>query len=210
MNKYLKFSLIGFLILFSVILINNIDFLSLENLENFIDSLGSSAIFVFFILYVVVTLFGFSAAVFTILAGTLFGVKEGLIIVVLAATVAATIAFSISRYFSKYLDEGKIKNKTMKNLIEKIEVQAKKNGFVAICILRLSFLPYIPLSYASGLVKNLKARDFILATFLTNIFGSFVFIFLGASLMESIPLFLLAIVLVLLFLQVPKLVKKYF
>lgn len=209
MNKYLKFLFFGLLILLVVFFVNNMEFLTLENLENFINSLGSWAIFVFFILYVVVTLFGFSAAVFTILAGTLFGVVNGLIIVVLAATLSASIAFFITRYFSKYFNEGKIKNKTVKNLVDKIEVQAEKNGFVAICILRLSFLPYIPLSYASGLVKNLKMRDFVLATFLTNIFGSFVFIFLGASLMQSIPLFLLAIVLVLLFFQVPKLVKKY-
>ena len=184
----------------------------IDKVKAFVESFGILAPIAYGLFYIAITLLGISAAAFTILAGVIFGTFKGLIIVVIAATIAATIAFFISRYFkdkffsnkNKKTDEG-----FMKKMIEKIEDNCEKRGFATIAILRLSFLPYMPLSYASGLVKKLKATDFILATFLTNIFGSFVFIFLGASITESIPLFLGAIILLILFLQVPKIIKKF-
>lgn len=209
-KKILLFSIIGIIIIGVIILQKSFNIVNVNAIEEFINSFGPLGATVFFILYIIITLFGFSAAIFTVLAGTLFGVKWGLILVVGAATLSATIAFFIARKFSKsMLDNRKINNKTVHNIVTKIEKTAQDKGFMTIAILRLSFLPYIPLSYAAGLVKNLKSRDFILATFITNIFGSFVFIFLGASIMENLPLFLGAIVLVVAFSQLPKLIKKY-
>lgn len=100
------------------------------------------------------------------------------------------------------------KSKPLQSIVNVIEKNCKDNGFTAIAILRLSFMPYIILSYAAGLVKTLRFRDFILATFLTNIFGSFVFIILGASLTQSWPLFIVAVVLVLLFTILSKHLKS--
>lgn len=197
-------------ILATLLILNYVhDFINVENIKNFVNSFGPYSMTVFVLIYILITLFGFSAAIFTILAGTLFGVGWGLFLVVVAATVAAGIAFYIARYFSHKLASGTIKNKTMQNIISKIEKNCEKNGFMAIAILRLSFMPYIPLSYGAGVVKTLKFRDFILATFLTNIFGSFVFIFLGASITQSLPLFIGAIILLILFMQTPKLIKKW-
>ncbi len=186
-------------------------FLNYESLTKFIESFGMWAPLIFAIIYIIITLTGLSAAFFTILAGLIFGVKIALFVVVIAATIAATLAFYIARYLKNKITDEKDKkqNKTIKKLVNKINIACEKNGFLAIAILRLSFLPYMPLSYAAGLVEKLKARDFILATLITNIFGSFVFIFLGASLTQSIPLFLGAIVLVILFMQVPKLIKRF-
>lgn len=214
MNKVIRYAIISFfvLILFLILYIlyqNNL--LNVDSIRGLIESKGIFGPIIFILLYIVISLFGISAAAMTILAGTLFGLLQGLIIVVIAATISATIAF----YFARFFSERIIKNKKKKDeglfnkMVKKIEETAEKKGFMTIAILRLSFMPYILLSYAAGFVKTLKARDFILATFLTNIFGSFVFIFLGASIVESLPLFLLAIVLLILFFQVPKIVKKY-
>lgn len=185
MDKKIKFGFIGLVvvvvILFLGFFIQSQGLLSFDALTELIESTGIWAPIVFALFYIAITLIGISAAFFTVLAGTLFGTVNGLIIVVISATISATIAFFITRFLSKEFlsDKSSKKQSVVHGLIEKIDKQVEKNGFYAITILRLSFLPYIPLSYASGLVKKLKASDFILATFITNIFGSFVFIFLG-------------------------------
>lgn len=212
-------------ILFFAVLIYTLNFFSLldvNKIQSIVESSGIYAPIVFGVLYIGVTLTGVSAAFFTVLAGTLFGAVNGLIIVVLSATIAAAISFYIARFFrSKFLESKKSKkNKNiLSNLIKKIEMNAKKNGFVTISILRLSFLPYIPLSYASGLVKNLKFSDFILATLITNVFGSFVFIFLGDRIKEllqgnfdiqTIITLLISIALLICFIVfVPKIAKRF-
>lgn len=200
--------IISIYFLFDSFLLNSF---SAQEISHFVNSFGIFAILIFGIIYVGVSLTGFSAVVLTILAGTLFGLWLGLIIVTISATISASIAFYISRFFAYRFSGGeKIHNKTIQSFIEKIEKNCEKNGFTTIAVLRLSFLPYIPLSYASGLVKTLKFRDFILATFLTNIFGSFVFIVLGASFTQSWPLFVGAVILVLLFTVISKYLKRRF
>jgi len=191
------------------------DKVNLEELKAYINSLGIWGPLVFSCLYVAVALTGISVAFLTTLSGTIFGLVNGLIIVVLAATLSATIAFYLARFIFRApasFEDNTVslqKKNYISGLIEKIEEKSHENGFMIIAILRLSFLPYIPLSYAAGLVKSLSARDFILATFLTNLFGSFVFIFLGASLGENCLLFVLAIILMIAFMQIPKLIKKW-
>ncbi len=186
--------------------LNTLDILNVNKIQNFIDGFGIYGPIIFMLLYIIISIFGVSAAALTIIAGLIFDIKTAMITVVIGATIAAYIAFLISRHFSKYIN---IKNKNIKKIVEKIEKKSEKNGFFAIAILRLMFLPYIPLSYAAGLVKKLKAKDFVLATFVTNIFGSFFFIFLGFSITKSLPYFISAIILLILFLQTPKLIKKY-
>ena len=208
--KYLLFGLGLLVLIFIVYILNYYNLFNIESIRAIVEGTGIFAPLIFMILYVIISLFGVSAAAMTILAGTLFGLVEGLIIVVIAATVSATIAFYVARYFSKRFIKKKIEDKNLfDKLVDRIDKTAEKKGFMTIAILRLSFMPYIPLSYAAGLVKSLKSIDFVLATFITNIFGSFVFIFLGASIVESLPLFILAIILLILFLQLPKLIKKF-
>ena len=189
----------------SAYLVNRTGMLSIENIRYVVQETGPWGVLVFMLLYIIVPVTNIPASIFTIAAGVLFDLPVALTGVVIAATIAASIGFFIARHFSAWL-VGKTGRFTW--LIRRIERAADSNGFVGIAVLRLSFLPYMPLSYAAGLVRTLRARDFILATFLTNIFGGFVFIALGASFTRSIPLFLGAIVLVILFMQVPKIMHK--
>ncbi len=65
------------------------------------------------------------------------------------------------------------------------------------------------LSYAAGLVRTAKLKDFALATFLTNIIGSFSFVYFGSQLDAGWKALILPIGLILLTLLIPKIVKKY-
>ena len=210
----LRYGLIGLIVVLLIVaflLLKSSGIADIELIQDFVLGFGMLAPVIFILIYIVGTLIGISAVIFTILAGTIFGLWWGWLIVVVAATISANVAFVIARYFKSFFEKYQRRSRkksVITNLVEKIENNAKKNGFTTIVLLRMSFLPYIPLSYASGLVKNLKMRHFTLATMLTNVLGSFFFIFLGFSITQSLPYFIVGIVLVITFSQLPKIIKR--
>ena len=221
-KKYVVVGIVILVVAAAIYFLRNTSVLDFNYLEELIESSGPLAPVVFGLFYVLITIFGVSAAWLTILAGTLFGPLEGLVIVVVSATISATLAFYIARYFrEKFLSSSKIKDKRgrLREMVRKIESLSENHGFRAVVVLRLSFLPYILLSYAAGLVKNLRARDFILATLITNVFGSFFFIYFGdrlgsvisgdADMVTVLTLVVSVVLLVLFILFVPKVMKRF-
>lgn len=183
---------------------------SLGKLETFIRSHGIWAPFAFALIYYFATLFFLSAAVLTILSGVLFGKLWGSVLVVFIATVAAQTGFFLShRYGSGIFDKVGKQGGTIKRLVDKLNTGIEHNGFRAFFILRCLFLPYMPLSYAAGLVKKAKARDFFLATFFTNAIFSPVFVFFGDALLQGPKALFLPAVLIVLVLLVPRFVKFF-
>jgi len=146
------------------------------------------------------------AVLFTVLAGVLFGILWGTVYVVIAATIAAIIGFQIAR---KFKITSKSRNKIIRKLVDQCDNHCRNNGLQAFIILRLLYLPYMPLSYAAGLVKSARLRDFTVATFLTNIIGSFTFVYFGSNLDKGLKGLLLPGILIALTLLIPRIVKKF-
>lgn len=65
----------------------------------------------------------------------------------------------------------------------------------------------MPLSYAAGLVRTAKLRDFALATFLTNIIGGFVFVYFGDQLGSGLKNLLLPASLIIISLLIPRIIR---
>ncbi len=171
-------------------------------LRTFIEQFGTAAPLIYILLYIVLTLIFFPATVVTILGGLVFGTFFGVVYAVIGATIAATFAFYIARYFGRQTVE-----KLLKGKVEKVDEKISSNGFASIATMRLLFLPYMPISYAAGLTK-VKAKDFVLATLLTNIPGAFAFAYLGNS-FGDLRKIVIAIVLVILVMSTPKIFKKF-
>jgi uncharacterized membrane protein YdjX (TVP38/TMEM64 family) len=209
MKKKLIFLSLGIIVV--VVLFQMFDvgqLFSRDTITTLVEQSGIWAPFLFALIYITALLLLLPASAFSILGGVLFGTIGGMLIVVISATIAATIGFLFSRYSTKGVLVKTSKYKTLASLQKKIKEQAKDHGLQSIIILRLLYLPYMPLSYAAGLVKEAKLRDFILGTFLTNIVGSFTFVFLGDSLGKGWTALIIPATLVLLSLLIPKLVKK--
>jgi len=177
-------------------------FLQPSNLRSWIEGFGIFGPVIYGLLYVMLTVVLFPASVLTIMGGVIFGTLLGMFYTIIAATLAATVAFYIAKYFGRGVVERFLKGK-LKTLDKKLE----KGGFYTMVILRLLYIPYIPLSYAAGFSK-MRARDFVLATFLTNIPGSFAFSYLGGSLGDPRSI-VFAVILVILVLMIPKVVKRF-
>ncbi len=176
-------------------------YLSPANIQSFIGQFGPWAPMVFIVAYILLTIAFFPTSVMSVLGGVLFGAIFGTIYVVIAATIAATIAFSIAHFFGRDTVE-----KLAKGKVKEIEDKIEHHGFTSIALMRLMFLPYMPLSYVAGLTK-IRWRDFTLATFLTNIPGGFVFVYLGGSL-DNPKNIALAIILILLVFLIPQVIKR--
>lgn len=200
--------LVALVIAIAYVVINYRDALTVEAIRAWVTSYGSLAPLAYGILYIIVLLMLLSAAAMSVLAGVLFGKFWGSVIVVVAATIAASLAFYVTRTLGKdvtsYL-EGGIINK----LMTKINKECETNGFRAFFILRCLFLPYIPLSYAAGLVRKAKFKDFFLGTLLTNMLFSPVFVYFGDQATQGPKAVIIPAILILLVLSVPKLVKKF-
>ena len=186
------------------------DFLDIDNLKNFIDSQGIWAPLVFILIYIGVSLTGISPLPLIILAGVLFGLWRGLLYVLIATTSSSIIAFYIARCFSiKLLRNVKEKERRMfMRILYRIEDNAEKRGFITIFILRMSFFPYTILSYASGLIKKLSFRDYILATIFANIVTNFFIILFGYSLTQNLKFVIASIISIIFFFVIVYLVTR--
>ena len=199
--------LVGLIVLYILMFTDLKNFVSVENVESFLAPYGMLGPLVFCLIYIALILVFFPAAALTVLAGILFGALWGTVYVVIAATIAAGLAFLISRYFSSNLDFIR-KHRYVEGLVKRVEKQLGEKGLQTFIILRLLYLPYMALSYASGLVRSAKLWEFSVATFLTNIVGSFTFAYFGSSIRSGPRALILPVILIGLTLLVPKIVKK--
>lgn len=191
------------------------DRLDLQVIEEWVEPYGSLAIVAFGAIYTALSIIGVSKVAMTVLAGTLFGFLEALIVTVVASTAAAVIGFFLARRFRQFISRRLLqttrhdKTTMLQSAVDTIESNAAQRGFFTVALLRLSLVPLMFLSYSSGLVQSLRARDFIAAIFLTNIYVNFVYIFLGFSLTESLPMFAAAVALLLLFMYLPQVIERF-
>jgi uncharacterized membrane protein YdjX (TVP38/TMEM64 family) len=117
------------------------------------------------------------ASMLTLLAGFLFGVVVGTVMVVFSATIGATMIFLIAK---STLGEG-LRAKAH-GLYQKIESGFNDNAFFYLLFLRLApIFPFALINIVPALV-NMHTVPFALATFLGIIPGTTVYVFAGRSL----------------------------
>ncbi len=149
----------------------------LKRLESFIKLSGPWAPFTYILFYSFRSLFFFPASVLTIIAGILFGPWFGLIFTIIGENISANISFVVGRYFMKDFDES-IESKN--RFINKAFCSTRKNGFLTVLIMRLSFVPFDLVGYFSG-ICNIKQKEFALGTLLGTIPGLLTYTMLGSS-----------------------------
>ncbi len=117
------------------------------------------------------------AAILTLLAGAIFGLRAGTAWVFIGSTLGSAGAFLVARYLARSAVEKKIAGNAKFAAIDKAVGQ---QGFKIVFLLRL--VPIFPFSlgnYALGLTR-VRFRDYILAAFGT-IPGTFLYVFYGKA-----------------------------
>lgn len=186
------------------------NYITAEYIEGVVNQFGMFAPVAFMVIYYLAIVFLLPASVFTVIAGLLFGPYLGTFYVVIAATLAAQTAFMISKYLGDgLLDKLGSQSTIIKSMVDAINKQLESGGLRAFIVLRALFLPYMPLSYAAGLVKEARGRDFFLGTLITNMMFSPAFVVFGDALKKDKTALIIPVVLIIVVLLVPKIVKRF-
>ncbi|HST01181.1 MAG TPA: FAD-dependent oxidoreductase, partial [Usitatibacter sp.] len=135
---------------------------------------------IFFAVYVLVT--GLSlpgAAVLTLVAGAIFGLLWGVVIVSFASTIGATLAFFASRYLLRDWVQGKFGDK-----LKAINAGVEREGPFYLFALRLvPAFPFFAINLLMGLTP-IKARVFYGVSQVGMLAGTIVYVYAGTKLGE--------------------------
>jgi uncharacterized membrane protein YdjX (TVP38/TMEM64 family) len=154
-------------------------YLNPDALQAYIQSYGviAPAVYVFF--YCIGPVLFVPGAILSVAGGLAFGVLWGTILTILGATIGATLAFIVARYLGREFVE-----RWMKGRLKALDDAAEHHGFKVILFLRLvPLVPFNALDYAAGLSK-ISVRDYVLGTFIGIIPGTFVYVYLGSTLVD--------------------------
>lgn len=146
-----------------------------EVLGQLVDNQLILSSLVFMGIYIIVVALSLPAAsVLTIFAGFLFGWLHGGVMVVVAATIGATILFLAARSGFGNLFKNKLGAKA-----EAFAEGFRKDAFGYLLVLRLApVFPFFLVNIAPAFF-NVKTRDYVLATALGILPGTFAFAWLG-------------------------------
>lgn len=149
----------------------------LESVRHWIDSLGFWGPAAFVAVYVVAVLLFFPGSLLTLVAGALYGLVEGTLIVSLAATTAAALAFLIARYFAR---------DKVRRLVEQsprlaaVDEAIGAEGWKIVALLRLSpAVPFTLQNYLYG-VTAIRFWPCILITWVAMLPGTFLYVYIGS------------------------------
>lgn len=184
LKRFIPLSIIAIIII-TAIKFNIMQYLNFASLQQhhtqlalYVQNHYFLSISIFCICYIVLVTASIpGASIFSLLAGFLFGSIIGTSLVVTSATIGATLLLIAVKLAFGESVAAKIGSK-----VKFMETNFKQNAFYY--LLSLRFLPIMPfwlINLAAG-IFNVKLRDFILATFLGIIPGTFVYVNIGSSL----------------------------
>lgn len=150
--------------------------LSRDGIESFIESAGPWGPVVYVVVYALLTVAFFPVSIVTVLGGVIFGSVQGTILTVIGATIGAMGSFIIGRRLGRSAVASLAGQR-----VTAIDEWLTSRGFVAMLYARLlPIFPFNALNYIAG-VTGLRLREYVLATFVGIIPGTFVFTSLGGN-----------------------------
>jgi len=133
------------------------NFLTLENLKSskiiytaIYDANPNLFLFIFFVVYTLITSFSLpGATILTLAGGAIFGIFKGTVIVSFASTIGATLAMLISRYLIKDLLQNRF-SEQMKTINYGIE---NDGGFYLFTLRLIPAIPFFVVNLGMGLTS---------------------------------------------------------
>ena len=183
-NHWLKLG-IAVVVIFSLFVLFrllHVDFsnVTVDRFKEKIHSFGFWGPVIYIIFYILRPVILFPAAVLSASAGVIWGL-EGLIYLLIAANISAMAEFLIARYVARDFVEKLIKGRAAH-----IDQAIERRGFMTVLLIRL--IPNVAWDIQNltlGLTK-VKLRDYVLATAIGILPGSFALVYFGASFISVI------------------------
>lgn len=149
---------------------------------HFIRSFGPYAILVSFLIVVFINTVAILPNIFILAAnGVIFGVVKGTLISWIAESVGVIISFLLMRYLFRDYAQNII---SRSNGLKKIDEISGKKGFRIMLVARS--IPYVPsgLITAWGALSSICFSDYVLATFIGKLPGTWIEVTLGHDLLS--------------------------
>lgn len=153
---------------------------NLEKIKNYRVLYPYKTLFFFTSAYVLITSLSIPGAiVLTLLAGAIFGVVPGTLIVSLASCIGADVAFIMSRY----LFEDFIMNHFRKSF-QKMDKKFKENGKTYLFAIRLiPVSPFVVVNFVMALT-SIRLWQYTWITYLAMLPGTFIYVYAGRKISE--------------------------
>ena len=123
--------------------------------------------------YIVFTVIPFPSAALALVSGTIYGPLYGSLLVLFCLNAASAMSFMLGRYFGRHL-----LSEHEHGWVKKIDDLMQENGFMAVMVMRILFVPFDVVSIASGMSK-ISFREYIVASFLGSAPATVTFVVLG-------------------------------
>lgn len=134
----------------------------LPQFATWVHTLGAWAPFAFVGAYITVVVLMLPAFLLTMVAGAVFGMVKGSVLVMTGAVVGGTTAFLLGRYVARDFVAKRVAQNPKLVAIDRV---VGEDGLRLVFLLRLSpAVPFVLTNYALG-VTRVKLRDFVLGTF---------------------------------------------
>lgn len=147
---------------------------SATELRGLIAAAGWAAPVTFIGLYALVTLAPVPKNVLSALGGLLFGVAQGVVLVLVAALLGALVAFGLGRLLGRSAVE-----RLTSARVRDVDDLIARRGLLAVVVVRLiPVIPFTAINYTAGLTA-VRLRDYTLGTALGMMPGTVAYVTLG-------------------------------
>ncbi|MBA3310937.1 MAG: TVP38/TMEM64 family protein [Nocardioidaceae bacterium] len=158
----------------SIVVALTVELPDAAGLRRILETAGWAAPVAFVGLYAVVTLAPVPKNVLSAVAGLLFGLVEGVLLVLSAAMLGALVAFGLGRVLGRAAVE-----RFASVRVKEVDALLARRGLMAVVTVRLvPVVPFTAINYAAGLT-NLRLRDYTFGTALGIIPGTVAYVTLG-------------------------------
>ncbi|MBI4613727.1 MAG: TVP38/TMEM64 family protein [Planctomycetes bacterium] len=138
---------------------------------------GAAGVLFYSLAYILATVLLLPGSVLTLGAGFAYGPLYGTLLVSPVSVVAATASFLLGRFVARRWVAGRVQGDPR---FVAIDEAIGKSGFKIVLLLRLSpVFPFNLTNYALGLT-GVKFRDYVLASWVGMLPGTFLFVYLGS------------------------------
>jgi uncharacterized membrane protein YdjX (TVP38/TMEM64 family) len=148
------------------------------NIADWIRGLGAPGAVVYALAYVAATLLFLPGSILTAGAGFAYGPLWGTLLVSPISVLASTLAFLLGRSIARSWVQRRLEQHPR---FAAIDAAIGEGGFKIVLLLRLSpIFPFNLLNYALG-VSRVRLGDFVAASWLGMLPGTFLYVYLGSS-----------------------------
>jgi len=158
-------------------------------LRTWVSGAGAAAPALFFIAYVVATLFPIPRTVFSVASGLLLGPVVGVTVALIASAVSGLLSFALARSLGRRM----VARYLSRRPVQAIDEQLTGAGWLGVASLRMiPVVPFLPTNYACGL-SSVRTRPYLAGTMIGSLPGTAAAVILGDTLTGTTSPALLAV-----------------